>query len=371
MVLIFYYKILLFGLMIFGRVIKKYWESFYTYIKKKNMNKMLVKLKSLIYHKCIKLNIIKEKNQKKIHRRYIPKLLCRVPKGIVSKLVSKFNNYDWHYNYDLIKLRRDLKIRIHARSELCETLNILSSALIVHCNLNLYSEYLFEIKVPFEIIASSMNMLHIYDNGRKSYDPPLHALRVLEKLKYLIILRAKDTDTGHYKPLRIWLTKNFFISRGITLKRLRFYLHKYENWIIRNNLTSNFLYYRKKHLSKMRIIGIDLIKYPSLRNLLIKIKKNILGEKFILKINNNIKFYSNNFKNRKNFVTKEFFNNNIKNIENKKSNFWYCKFVHWSYTKMPYQVLLLENSLRKEFPGLIRVDPEKYYKILLKRGHKL
>ncbi len=335
------------------------------------MNKMLVKLKSLVYHKCIKLNIIKEKNQKKIHRRYNPRLLCRIPQGIVSKLVTKVKDHDWHYNYDLIKLRRDAKIRIHARSELCETLNVLSSALIVYCNLNLYSEYLFEIKVPFEIIASSMNMLHIYDNGRKSYDPPLHALRVLEKLKYLIILRAKNTDTGHYKPLRIWLTKNFFISRGITLKRLRFYLHKYENWIIRNNLTSNFLSHRNKHLSKMRIIGIDLIKYPSLRNLLIKIKKNILGEKFILKINNNIKFYSNNIKRNNVFIKEKSFSNKKVFNKNKISNFWYCKFIHWSYTKMPYQVLLLENSLRKENPGLINVDPEKYYKTLLKRGQKL
>ncbi len=318
------------------------------------------------------MNIIKEKNQKKIHRRYNPKLLCRVPKGIVSKLVSKIKDHDWHYNNDLINLRRDLSIRIHARSELCETLNVLSSALIVYCNLNLYSEYLFEIKVPFEIIASSINMLHIYDNGRKSYDPPLHALRVLEKLKYLIVLRSKNPDTGHNKPLRIWLTKKFFISRGITIKKLRFFLYKYENWIIRNNLTNNFLSYRNKHLSKMRIIGIDLLKFPSLRNLLIKIKKNILGDKFIHKINNNIKFYSSNVK-RNIFLKSKNFSSKFGEVINKNniSNFWYCKFVHWTYTKMPYQVFLLEKVLRKERPTLINTDPEKYYKILLKRGQKL
>ncbi len=310
------------------------------------------------------MNIIKEKNIKKIHRRYNPKLLCRIPKGIVSRLVYKVKDHDWHYNNDLISLRRELKIRIHARSELCETLNVLSSALIVHCNLNLYSEYLFEIKVPFEIIASSINMLHIYENGRKSYDPPLHALRVLEKLKYLIVLRTKDPDTGHNKPLRIWLTKKFFTSRGITLRKLRFFLYKYENWIIRNNLTNNFLSYRNKHLLKMRIIGIDLLKFPSLRNLLIKIKKNILGDKFINKINSNIKFYSNNIR-KQNFLNKNSFN------KVNKSNFWYCKFIHWTYTKMPYQVFLLESSFRKENPKLINIDPEKYYKTLLKRGQKL
>lgn len=314
---------------------------------------------------------------KKIHRRYIPKINCRIPRGIRAKLVARMSNHNWHHNYDLIRLRRSLSMRIHARLELCQTLTVLSSILIIYCNYSLYNEYLFEISVPFEIIANSMNMLHIYDNGRKSYDPPLHALKVLEKLKYLIILRDRNPDTGYCKPLRIWLTKKFFISRGITQKELISDLIKFKNWTIRKNLVPTLLSNKRKHLLKMRSIGIDLEKFPSLKKLLFKIKKNILGIELISKIN--ISINSNLKKNKMlDFLNEEIFKkskkrkNKINNTNKKKpSNFWYCKFVNWSLTKMPYQIFLLEKSLRIEKPNLMNIDPEKYYKILIRRGEKL
>ncbi len=316
----------------------------------------------------------------KIHRRYVPKLSCRIPRGIASRLVARMSNHNWHHNYDLINLRRSLGMRIHARSELCETLTVLSSVLIVYCNYNLYSDYLFEIRAPFEIISHSMNMLHVYDNGRKSYDPPLHALHVLEKLKYIIVFRDRNPDTGQYKPLRIWLTKKFFTSRGITLDELRYSLNKYEDWIVKNNLTSNLLYFNKKHLFKMRVIGIDLLKFPSLRFLLIKIKKDILGKKILSKVNNNIKLFPL-FKNKKIFLKNK---NRYLKVNNylygkgnsvflnkvKQSDFWYSKFINWSCTKMPHQIFFLEECFDKEFSELKFTDSEKYYRLLLEKGKK-
>ncbi len=322
-----------------------------------------------IVNKIDKIN-----KKKKIHRRYVPKLNCRIPKGIASKFISRISNHNWHYNNDLINFRRKLGIRIHARSELCETLTVLSSVLIAYCNYSLYSEYLFEIRAPFEIISFSMNMLHIYNNGRKSYDPPLHALHVLEKLKYLIILRDKNPDTGQYKPLRIWLTKRFFTSRGISLNELRFNLNNYENWVVRNNLTNNLLILKNRHLLKMRVIGIDLLKFPSLRYLLIKIKREILGKDFINKINNNIRLSCFN-KNKMKFLGNILDNKNKVclnfNRSKKKYRYWYSKFIIWSNMKMPHQIFSLEKSLNKESPYLRVYDSEKYYKILLKRGLKL
>ncbi len=311
------------------------------------------------------------KNKGKIHRRYIPKLSCRVPRGIASKLVARVSNHNWHRNYDLIKFRRSLGMRIHARSELCETLTILSAVLISHCSYSLYREYFFEISVPFEIIASSMNMLHIYDNGRKSYDPPLHALRVLEKLKYVIVFRDINPDTGQYKPLRIWLTKKFFTSRGITLHELRISLCKFEEWVVRKNLTSSLMHSKNKHAMKMKIIGIDLLKFPSLRNLLLKNKSIILGSKLIDKVQNNIRSFNYN-KNFSNLINKSNCISSKKNsLISKPLNFWYCKFINWSITKMPYQIFLLEKSLRIEQPELIKNDSEKYYKLLLQRGENI
>ncbi len=309
---------------------------------------------------------------KKIHRRYTPKIICNIPRGITSKLVARVSKHNWHYNYDLISLRRQYNMRIHARSELCECLTILSCVLIIHCNYNLYSDYLFEIKAPFEIIAHSMNMLHIYSNGRKSYDPPLNALRILEKLKYLIILRGKNPDTGHNRPLRIWLTKKFFTSRGIKIDELRLILNKYEKWVVKKNLTKNFLNFKDKHLFKMRVIGIDLLSKPLLRNLLIKEKKIILGNKFLDKIKSNIRL--SNFKKNNKIINlinsnKKLDNNN--NFIKTESNVWYCKFINWSLTQMPYQIILLEKKFKKEKPDLLNSNPEMYYKILLKRGKKL
>lgn len=327
--------------------------------------------------------LLKKSKINKIHRRYTPKIMCNIPRGIIWKLINKINKHDWHYNYDLIKLRRKLKMRIHARSELCESLTVLSSTLLIYCNYTLYSNYIFEIKAPFEIIAHSMNMLHIYNNGRKSYDPALNALRVLEKLKYIIVLRGKNPDTGHNKPLRIWLTKKFFTSRNITIGELRFYLNKYEKWVVKNNLTSNLLKFNNKHLLKMRVIGIDLLRKPSLRSLLIKERKLILGNKFINKIKLNIRLNNNNLsKCSKNINYLKSFNKNINYnkifnssnivtslINKRKSKFWYCKFINWSLTQMPYKIISLEKKFKEENPQLIK-NSEMYYKTLLKKGKK-
>ncbi len=40
-------------------------------------------------------------------------------------------------------------------------------------------------------------------------------------------------------------------------------------------------------------------------------------------------------------------------------------------TKMPYQVFLLEKKLREEEPQLMQKNPEKYYKLLVKRGKNI
>ncbi len=72
----------------------------------------------------------------------------------------------------------------------------------------------------------------------------------------------------------------------------------------------------------MRVIGIDLLSKPSLRNLLIKEKKIILGDKFLDKIKSNIRL--SNFKinnNIINFNKNLNINNSISTFIKKKSNF--------------------------------------------------
>lgn len=174
------------------------------------------------------------RGQSKVHRRYTPQLCCSVPRGMAAKVVARMQSHNWHRNHDLIELRREgyvpytkrndpyftpKAMRISARSESCEALTALSMALAANCDYNPDSDYPFEIMAPFEQIAAAMGMLHVYDNGRKAYDSPLHALSVQEQLGYVIVLHGKDTDSGQNKPLRLWLTEKFFISRGSPLKR--------------------------------------------------------------------------------------------------------------------------------------------------------
>ncbi len=301
--------------------------------------------------------------KKKIHRRYKPKILIHIPKGIIKQFITKFKKHNWHDNYDLIKLRRTLGMRIHARSELCQTLTTLSSILLLYCDYNLYSEFHCEIAVPFEILSSSMNMLHIYKNGRKSYDPPSHALKILEQLKYIIVLRDINPDIGHYMPLRIWLTPKFFTSRGISLNEYRNHLITLKDSFLQYQSIINKFLKKKKHIWKIRPINIDLTNKPTLKKLLIKTKKHFLGIHWLTK--NQYLWY--NKKTSKPISCLCPTQNPITN--NLKYKYWYYKFINWSITQMPYYIYLLEKKLRLEKPHLMKKNPENYYKTLWIRGN--
>ncbi len=299
--------------------------------------------------------------KKKIHRRYTPKILIKIPQGIIKQFITKFKKHNWHDNHDLIQLRRTLGMRIHARSELCQTLTTLSSILLLYCDYNLDSEFYCEIAVPLEIISSSMNMLHIYKNGRKSYDPPSHALKILEQLKYIIVLRDINPDIGHYMPLRIWLTPKFFTSRGIPLHEYRTHLISLKNYFLQyKSIVKKFLK-QKKHMWQIRHIDINLKKKPSLKKLLIKTKKHFLGVHWRKK-QKHLEYTTKTHQSKSWSVSSDYTINNLK------SKYWYYKFINWSITQMPYYIYLLEKKLRLEKPHLMKKNPENYYKTLLIRG---
>ena len=208
-----------------------------------------------------------------------------------AKVVARMQSHNWHRNHDLIELRREgyvpytkrndpyftpKAMRISARSESCEALTALSMALAANCDYNPDSDYPFEIMAPFEQIAAAMGMLHVYDNGRKAYDSPLHALSVQEQLGYVIVLHGKDTDSGQNKPLRLWLTEKFFISRGIAVEEIRHWLGQFKTWAIKNGLTESLRKKYERHLLRVERIGIDLNDKPSLRNRLKQIKRCVI-----------------------------------------------------------------------------------------------
>ncbi|ERT14916.1 hypothetical protein [Photorhabdus temperata] len=293
------------------------------------------------------------KGKPKIHRRYTPTLTCSVPRGMAAKVVARMSRHNWHRNHDLIELRRNGYIpytrrndpdyvpkpmRISARSESCEALTALSLALAANCDYNPDSDYQFEIIAPFEQIAAAMGMLHVYENGRKAYDSPLHALSVLEQLGYIVVLRGQDTDTGQNKPLRIWLTEKFFTSRGIAIEEIRLWLGQFRTWALKNGLTESLRKKYERHLLRIERIGIDLKDKHSLRNRLKQIKRWVVSpdlQQHKVKKAESIEAVLNSQGNNANRLDwaldesqKQFIS--IASAKRKRQNPYYQAFVKWS-----------------------------------------
>ncbi|WP_440862623.1 Replication protein [Symbiopectobacterium purcellii] len=334
------------------------------------------------------------KGKSKIHRRYQPTLSCAVPRGMAAKVVARLSSHDWHRNPDLIALRQQgyvpytkrndphflpKPMRLSARSESREALNALSMALAANCDYNPDSDYTFEVMVPFEQIAAAMGCLHVYGNGRKAYDSPLHALSVQEQLGYVIALRGQDTDSGQNKPLRLWLTEKFFTSRGIAVEEIRHWLGQFRQWAIRKGLTESLRKKYERHLLRIERIGIDLKDKHSLRNRLKQIKRwvaspDLTQEKQakVRQLQDGLDGLDNREAKRLDLVLDGLQANvsMMARAKQKRQNPLYQAFVAWSTSGkvMTHQVNALEMEVIREHPALLNTDPEAYYKLLLERA---
>lgn len=331
------------------------------------------------------------KGTSKIHRRYRPALCCSVPRGAAAKVVARMSSHDWHRNDDLIELRRQgyvpytqrgnphfspKPMRVSARSESCEALNVLSLALAANCDYNPDSDTSFEIMMPFEAIARAMGVLHVYENGRKAYDVALHALSVLEQLGYVIVLHDQDSDSGQNKPLRIWLTETFFTSRGIHVEEIRQWLGQFRSWAIRKGLTESLRKKYERHLLRIERMGLDLNSRHSLRNRLKQIKRWVVSpdlqkerERVVETLAADVRSREEQ-SNRLDWILDETASNikKMATARKLKQNPYYQAYVRWATTSMPHVVARLESTLKMEQPGLLHSDPEAYYRLLLERA---
>ncbi len=339
----------------------------------------------------------KRRGQPKIHRRYAPQLSCAVPRGMASKVVARMQSHDWHRNQDLIALRRvgyipytrrndphfkPKPMRVSARSESCEALNALSMALAANCDYNPDSDYPFEIMAPFEQIAAAMGQLHVYENGRKSYDSPLKALSVQEQLEYVLVDHDKDTDSGQNKPLRIWLSEKFFTSRGIAVEEIRQWLGQFRTWAIKNGLTESLRKKYERHLLRIERIGLDIKDKHSLRNRLKQIKRWVVSPDLTARKQAKVSMLEGELEklNRQNGERLDALlddtDGNLRSLARakaKRQNPYYQAYIAWSTSArvMPHQVNTLEQTLSQEQPGLRHSDPESYYRLLLERAGAL
>lgn len=329
------------------------------------------------------------KGTSKIHRRHTPTLTISVPRGTAQKVVARMGSHNWHRNHDLIKLRQTgytpytrrndptftpKPMRISARSESCQALNTLSLALAANCDYNPDNELWFEIMAPFEHIAAAMGMLHVYENGRKAYDSPLNALSVLEQLGYVIVLRGKDSDTGQNKPLRIWLTEKFFTSRGIAVEEIRKWLGEYRVWARKRGLSESLRKVHERHLLRLERIGIDLKSRHSLRNRLKQIKQIVspeLAKDKQAKVSVLEKALAEQDNERLDTQLDQL--NKALRAKGlvKQTNPYEQLYREWHAKSMPIREIQRQQAIKKQFPGLITSDRERYFQLLLENAGQI
>lgn len=216
----------------------------------------------------------------KIHRHYVPVFKGKLPAiAAVRRFSAALARHDWNRNPHIYQLRCARNQRVSVRSERRETYNTLALAMIANADYNPDSDALFEVMCPVEILAAQCGQLHRYENGRKSYDPVLHALHDWEAANLIIIHRDFDREAKQYKAMRIWLRPEFFAGLGFDLASLRDIVTRFRRWMERRGLREE---YQKRHarhvlrLSRSNVASLD--NCHALKNLLKKLRRLVTGD---------------------------------------------------------------------------------------------
>lgn len=317
------------------------------------------------------------KGQAKTHRNHQPQFNEKTPRGMASKVVACIRGHDWCRNADLTELRRQgytpysrmfdktfrpKPMRITPRSESREALTALSLVLAANCDYSPDSEYMFEVMLPVEEMARRMGVLHVYESGRKAYDVLLNALRVLEQLDYVVVHRDRDTDSGQNKPMRIFLTENFFSSRGMTVENVRQYLHKYRQWAVASGVAQSMREKYERHQLKMARLGINIDGHHSLKNRLKQIKRWVVSpelraekQRVTSDIERALEGHDSSLRQLR-----------PRNGTDRYQSAW-RRYAASGALTMAMQ-MTLEKGVKTEFPQLNVTDTEKYYRLLLERA---
>lgn len=219
-------------------------------------------------------------NGHKIHRHYLPVFKGKLPAiTAVRRFSAALSRHDWNLNPHIYNLRRERNQRVSVRSERRETWYALALAMIANADYNPDSEALFEVMCPVETLAAQCGQLHQYENGRKSYDPVLHALHDWEAANLIIIHRDFDREAKQYKAMRIWLRPEFFAGLGFGLAALRDIVTRFRRWMERKGLREEYQKRYARHvlrLSRSNIASLD--NRHALKNLLKKLRRLVTGD---------------------------------------------------------------------------------------------
>lgn len=232
-----------------------------------------------------------EKASKKKHRNKTPVFMQNYQRKDYAYttwfFLQRCKTHDFNKNPYLNALRLAKHQREAIRRDRREVLSVLVPTLISYCDFSPTSPYLFEVRANVEHIAKMCNQAYqSWDDknlkSRVRYDTVRGALEMLENAELITVLREYDKQGRKHKAMRIWLNVEFFLMFGITEPQLRKILvdfHKYQ--FVNNRDNKNFEHYQK-HLDKLEHKGVaDIKNNHSLRNLLIKRRRDFLGEHII------------------------------------------------------------------------------------------
>lgn len=216
----------------------------------------------------------------KLHRNHLPvKRVGLIKFAIGKQLSATLDKHDWNRNQWLKELRKRQKKRLSIRSERRETLYALCYELINYADYSIDSDYLFEVMTNVETLAKNIKQLHIYPSGRKTYDPVLKALIMLEQAGLIIILREMDHETKQRKAMRIWLKPEFFYSLGYTQAKLRLLVKNLHKYRVKKGLLDQAKSLYKNHILRLKYSNVaDISNKFALKNLLLKVKNGFLSE---------------------------------------------------------------------------------------------
>lgn len=177
----------------------------------------------------------------KIHRYKKPVLinynkLYGTQKQPLLQMFHRFKKHNHQLNELLIQYRERNSMRLNIRTERQETYCALDLALLNFLDVDQFGIGLFEIKCSVEMLAKTIDIYRIDKNGHARYDTLLNAIHDYEKSKQIIIYRDFDKTSKTYKPMRMWLTPDFFKSRGYTEEELRNLLKSREHYLYKKSI---------------------------------------------------------------------------------------------------------------------------------------
>jgi hypothetical protein len=296
------------------------------------------------------------KGVSKVHRCLIPNIiswhkLYGSQKQPLLQMFHRFKKHDHQRNELLINYREQKGMRLNIRSERQEMYQALDLAILYHLDIDSFGTGLFEITCSVEVLAKTINIYRIDEKGHARYDTLLNAINDYEKTKQIIVYRAFDKENKVYKPMRIWLTLEFFKSRGYTEEELRNLLKSRSHYLHKKGFYNKAREkYQTDFLTRLKKAGVSELSNNITRKL-IKIKNKLLDlhyeEKAIKKATKQKK-------------------EKLQQQQNK--SYAYIYSIYSTNTISPAQSYLVQEKVSKRFAELTKLDDEFWYRCLIEIG---